>query len=43
MIELTGLRKVYRHRGRDIVALDDVDLQVGRGEILGVVGRSGAG
>jgi D-methionine transport system ATP-binding protein len=43
MIEIAGLRKVYSHRGREIVALDDVSLSVRTGEILGVVGRSGAG
>jgi D-methionine transport system ATP-binding protein len=43
MIEVKDLSKVYRHRGREIVALDGVSLRVARGEILGVVGRSGAG
>ncbi|WP_031507646.1 methionine ABC transporter ATP-binding protein [Streptomyces megasporus] len=43
MITTTGLTKVYRSRGRDVTALDGVDLHVREGEIFGVVGRSGAG
>ena len=43
MIDIKDLRKVYRHRGREVVALDGVSLSVRRGEILGIVGRSGAG
>jgi D-methionine transport system ATP-binding protein len=43
MIELTQVRKVFRQGSREIVALDGVDLQVPRGEVLGVIGASGAG
>ncbi|MCZ7461395.1 methionine ABC transporter ATP-binding protein [Streptomyces sp. WMMC940] len=43
MITTTGLTKVYQSRGRDITALDGVDLHVREGEVFGVVGRSGAG
>ncbi|WP_093662452.1 methionine ABC transporter ATP-binding protein [Streptomyces radiopugnans] len=43
MITTTGLTKVYRSRGRDVTALDGVDLHVREGEVFGVVGRSGAG
>lgn len=43
MITLSGLRKVYPVTGGQIVALDSVDLEVGRGAIFGVVGPSGAG
>ncbi|GAA1991341.1 ATP-binding cassette domain-containing protein [Nocardiopsis rhodophaea] len=38
-----GLRKVYRLKDREVLALDDVDLNVRQGEIYGVVGQSGAG
>ncbi|RCV50236.1 methionine ABC transporter ATP-binding protein [Marinitenerispora sediminis] len=38
-----GLRKVYRLKGREVLALDGVDLHVRQGEIFGVVGQSGAG
>ncbi|ASU84675.1 methionine ABC transporter ATP-binding protein [Nocardiopsis gilva YIM 90087] len=38
-----GLRKVYRLKDREVLALDDVDLNVRQGEIFGVVGQSGAG
>ncbi|GHH75618.1 methionine import ATP-binding protein MetN [Streptomyces sulfonofaciens] len=43
MITTTGLTKVYRARGREITALDGVDLHVREGEVYGVIGRSGAG
>ncbi|MCU1528155.1 MAG: hypothetical protein JWP75_1918 [Frondihabitans sp.] len=36
---VTGLTKRYGH----IVALDDVSLTIGRGEVLGIVGESGSG
>ncbi|MFC7217827.1 methionine ABC transporter ATP-binding protein [Streptomyces polyrhachis] len=43
MITTTDLRKVYRSHGREVTALDGVDLHVREGEVYGVVGRSGAG
>ena len=43
LLELTGVSKRY-HQGDDVVvALDDVDLTVGRGEALALVGPSGSG
>ncbi|GAB3205362.1 D-methionine transport system ATP-binding protein [Marinactinospora thermotolerans DSM 45154] len=43
MINAVGLRKVYRLKDREVLALDGVDLHVRQGEIYGVVGQSGAG
>ncbi|GAB2771190.1 ATP-binding cassette domain-containing protein [Streptomyces chlorus] len=43
MITTSGLTKVYRSRGREVTALDGVDLHVREGEIYGVIGQSGAG
>ncbi|EFC81821.1 methionine ABC transporter ATP-binding protein [Parafrankia sp. EUN1f] len=43
MISVEGLRKVYRTRSGEVVALDGIDLHVAVGRIHGVVGRSGAG
>ncbi|MET8825354.1 ATP-binding cassette domain-containing protein [Streptomyces sp. NPDC004610] len=43
MITTTDLTKVYRSRGREITALDGVDLEVREGEVFGVIGQSGAG
>ncbi|MFI5934695.1 methionine ABC transporter ATP-binding protein [Actinoplanes sp. NPDC051494] len=43
MIQIEGLRKAYRARGREVVAVDGVDLTVRAGEIFGVLGQSGAG
>ncbi|WP_100835318.1 methionine ABC transporter ATP-binding protein [Kitasatospora fiedleri] len=43
MITTEGLTKVYRSGGREVRALDDVDLHVRQGEVFGVVGTSGAG
>ncbi|MFC6594598.1 methionine ABC transporter ATP-binding protein [Kitasatospora paranensis] len=43
MITTKDLTKVYRSRGREVTALDGVDLHVRPGEVYGVVGTSGAG
>ncbi|NUK88144.1 methionine ABC transporter ATP-binding protein [Streptomyces lunaelactis] len=46
MITTTGLTKTYRahqSRGREVTALDGVDLHVREGEVFGVIGQSGAG
>ncbi|MFE5141519.1 methionine ABC transporter ATP-binding protein [Streptomyces fagopyri] len=46
MITTTGLTKIYRAhgpRGREVTALDGVDLHVREGEVYGVIGQSGAG
>ncbi len=40
MIEFTGVTKVY---GNGTVALDNVDLYIGKGEFVFVLGHSGAG
>ncbi len=42
VVELTGVTKTYGRRPPNVV-LDGVDLTVGSGEIVGVLGRSGSG
>jgi putative ABC transport system ATP-binding protein len=42
-VEVRGLTRTYRVGASDVHALADVDLDVARGEFLGVVGVSGSG
>ncbi len=43
MIEVRGVGKRYNSRAKPVLALDDVDLTVARGEFVAVMGPSGCG
>ena len=43
MIETHGLRRVFKSRKSEVVAVDGVDLKVEKGEIFGFLGPNGAG
>lgn len=42
-IEIEGLRKVYRRFGREVVAVDHIDLEVPVGGVFGFLGPNGSG
>jgi capsular polysaccharide transport system ATP-binding protein len=43
MISVEGIRKLYRTREGPRVVLDDINLQVARGQHVGILGRNGSG
>lgn len=43
MIELRGVEKTYRRGAEEVHALRGVDLEIGQGEFVSIVGPSGAG
>lgn len=43
MIEIKHLGKTYKTTAGDIVALDDINLEIQDGEVFGIIGLSGAG
>ncbi|SDM16040.1 methionine ABC transporter ATP-binding protein [Sediminibacillus halophilus] len=43
MITIKGLKKVYPAKHQDVLAVDNLNLEVSKGEIFGVIGYSGAG
>ncbi|GAA0324047.1 methionine ABC transporter ATP-binding protein [Bacillus carboniphilus] len=43
MIEIKNLVKIYETKKQQVVGVDNVSLQIKRGEIFGIVGYSGAG
>jgi ABC-type lipoprotein export system ATPase subunit len=43
LVRCDGLVKIYKVADLEVTALQGLDLQVGRGEMLGVVGASGSG
>lgn len=43
MIECVGLRKIYQMGNVEVRALDGIDLSIGKGEFVGIMGASGSG
>lgn len=43
MIKLTGINKIYRTNEIETVALENVNLEVNKGEFLSIMGPSGCG
>lgn len=43
MVKISSLRKVYRIGSETVVALDNIDLEIARGEICCILGTSGSG
>ncbi|MDD3410071.1 MAG: ATP-binding cassette domain-containing protein [Eubacteriales bacterium] len=42
-IEIRGLKKIYPIPGGEVVALDNINLSIHKGDIYGIIGMSGAG
>lgn len=43
ILEITSLVKHYKHKGRQVTALDNIELCVAKGEMVSIVGESGCG
>jgi lipoprotein-releasing system ATP-binding protein len=43
VLRVDGLKKVFRSGGADLVLFENLSFQVGKGEMLAIVGESGAG
>jgi len=43
MIKIEGLSKVFEDKGADVHALKDINIEIEKGDIYGIIGLSGAG
>ena len=43
LIQIKDLHKAFKIKGRDVIALEGIDLGIKEGEFFGIIGLSGAG
>ena len=43
MIEVKNLKKVFKHKGKEIVAVDNISFSIAQGEAIAFIGPNGAG
>lgn len=43
LVEIKGLNVIYKNPQRDVLALNNISLEINQGEIFGLVGESGSG
>ena len=43
LITISHLTKIFEGKGPRVTALEDVNLEIGKGDIYGIIGMSGAG
>ena len=43
MIKISDVSKIFNDKSGEVVALRGVNLEIGRGDIFGIIGMSGAG
>ena len=43
MIRLEHVTKKFKTKGNEVIAVNDVSLDINKGEIFGIIGFSGAG
>ena len=43
VLEINGITKVYKSKGRTVTAAEDVSFTVDKGEVVGFIGQNGAG
>ena len=43
MIEIQALKKVFRQKRKEVLAVDEVSFEVGKGVVYGLIGANGAG
>ena len=43
LIKISDVSKIFNDKSGEVVALRGVNLEIGRGDIFGIIGMSGAG
>ena len=43
MIEVKNLTKIFKHKGKDLIAVDNISFYISQGEAVAFIGPNGAG